>query len=171
MALKPSQSLLVAVDTNVALDYASGREVVIDAIATIRSRLRQGALCIPPTVAAELAHAADLGETPEKRAAALRFLQQHRTWRFQLVNFVPVGHGIAERIAHRLREAGLLPEAEVHDSLVAAEAALLGCSILLTSDEHLRGMDYERLSMELQAFDVAVPVMATPVEIVRKFFR
>ena len=57
------------------------------------------------------------------------------------------------------------------DSLVAAEAALLGCSILLTSDKHLRGIDYERLSVELQAFDVTVPVMATPAEIVRKFFR
>jgi len=44
------------------------------------------------------------------------------------------------------------------DSIVAAEAALLGCSILLTSDEHLRGIDHERLSVELQAFDVAVPV-------------
>jgi predicted nucleic acid-binding protein len=142
MALKPNQPLLVAVDTNVALDYANGREVVIDAITTIRSRLRQGKLCIPPTVVAELAHAADLGDTGEKRAAALAFLRQHRTWHFQLVNFVPVGHGIADRIANRLREAGLLPETEIHDALVAAEAALLGCSILLTSDEHLRGMDH-----------------------------
>jgi predicted nucleic acid-binding protein len=171
MALKPSQPILVAVDTNVALDYANGRDVVVDAIATIRSRLRQGALCVPPTAAAELAHAADRGETPDQRAAATRFLRQHRAWHFQLVNFVPVGHGIAERIADRLRETGLLPPGEVHDSLVAAEAALLDCSILLTSDEHLRGMDYERLSVELQAFDVAVPLMATPSEIVRKFFR
>jgi len=45
------------------------------------------------------------------------------------------------------------------------------CSILLTSDEHLRGIDFERLTLALQAFDVAASVIATPREIVRKFFR
>ena len=54
---------------------------------------------------------------------------------------------------------------------VLAESALLSCSMLLTSDEHLRGIDFERLTLELQAFDVAAPVIATPSEIVRKFFR
>ena len=80
-------------------------------------------------------------------------------------------HGIAERIGSHLRETGLLPEEEVHDALILAEAALLDCSLLLTSDEHLRGVDFERLSFELQRFDVTVPVVATPREIVRKFFR
>ena len=37
--------------------------------------------------------------------------------------------------------------------------------------EHLRGIDFERLTLELQAFDVPAPVIATPREIVRKFFR
>ena len=48
-------------------------------------------------------------------------------------------HGIAERIAGRIREQGLTPREELNDSLVLAESALLGCSLLLTSDEHLRG--------------------------------
>ena len=52
-----------------------------------------------------------------------------------------------------------------------AEAALLNCSLLLTSDEHLRGIDFERLTFELQAFDLPTPVIATPREIVRRFFR
>jgi hypothetical protein len=43
--------------------------------------------------------------------------------------------------------------------------------MLLTSDEPLRGIDFERLTLELQAFDVTVPVIATPREIVRKFFQ
>ena len=30
-------------------------------------------------------------------------------WRMDPVNLVPVGHGIVERIAARLRESGLLP--------------------------------------------------------------
>jgi hypothetical protein len=40
----------------------------------------------------------------------------------------------------------------------------------VTSDEHLRGIDFERLTLELQAFDVTAPIIATPREIVRKFF-
>jgi hypothetical protein len=36
-----------------------------------------------------------------------------------------------------------LPEEEVHDSLILAEAALLECVVLLTSDHHLRGVDHE----------------------------
>jgi len=54
--------------------------------------------------------------------------------------------------------------------LILAEAALLGCSMLLTSDDHLRSMDFARLAFELQAFHARVPVIATPREIVRKFF-
>ena len=44
------------------------------------------------------------------------------------------------------------------------------------SDRHrveylLRGLDYARLIGELNAGDVSVPVIATPKEIVSKFFR
>jgi len=85
-------------------------------------------------------------------------------------NLIAVRHGIAERIAERVRERGLIPDEEINDSLLLAESALLGCSMLLTSDEHLRGIDFERLTLELQTFDAAAPVIATPREIVRKFF-
>lgn len=34
-----------------------------------------------------------------------------------------------------------------------------------------RGLDYARLTWELNACDVSVPVIATPREIVSKFFR
>ena len=78
---------------------------------------------------------------------------------------------MVSRIAERLREQRLLPAEEVNDSLFVAEAAVLGCSLLLTSDEHLRGIDFERLSFELNTFEVTAPVIATPREIVRKFFR
>ena len=67
--------------------------------------------------------------------------------------------------------AGLLPDEETHDAPILAEAALLGCGILLTSDAHLRGLDFQRLTLLLQDFDVAAPFIATPREIVRKFFR
>jgi len=70
-----------------------------------------------------------------------------------------------------LASTSLIPDEEVNDSLVLAESALLSCSMLLTNDEHLRGIDFERLTLELQTFDATAPVIATPGEIVRKFFR
>jgi hypothetical protein len=88
----------------------------------------------------------------------------------ELVNLVPVAHGIVECIADKLQEAGLLPPEEYNDGLVLAEAALLNCAILLTGDAHLRGLDFQRASLELRACDVETPVVATPREIVSKFF-
>ena len=38
-------------------------------------------------------------------------------------------------------------------------------------DAHLRGVDFPRLTLLLRDFHVAAPVIATPREIVRKFFR
>jgi hypothetical protein len=54
---------------------------------------------------------------------------------------------------------------------VWAEAAALGCASLTGSDDHLRGVDHEKLARELAGFDLAAPVIATPREIVRRFFR
>jgi hypothetical protein len=110
-------------------------------------------------------------EDQQKRDAARKAIQLAQSWRIVPVNLIAVRHGIAERIAGRIRELGLIPSDEVNDSLVLAESALLGCSLLLTSDEHLRGIDFVRLTLELQAFDVGAPVIATPREIVRKFFQ
>jgi len=54
---------------------------------------------------------------------------------------------------------------------ILAECALLNYSMLLARDEHLRGIDFDRLTLELRAFDAAASVIATPREVVRKFFR
>lgn len=160
----------VAVDTNVALDVASGVEEVCDAMATIRSRLAGAELILPPTVLAELAYAAKSADRT-LREAAHRALREHRAFGFRLVSFVALGAAQVERVAARIRTAGLLPEREVHDSLILVEAAALGCALLTTSDKELRAVDYQRLALELSAFDLAAPVIATPREIVRKFFR
>lgn len=149
---------------------ALGREVVLDAVAVIRRRLQNGFLIIPPTVAGELAVMADEDPLPAKRTAAGEFFDKHREWGFRILRDVPLGEEFVHRVAEMLRAKQLIEEEEVNDSLVLAEAAALDCSILLSSDEHLRGMDYERLTFELRRFDLSAPVIATPREIVRKFF-
>lgn len=169
MAATTNRPQLVAVDANVLFDLADELDDVVDAVSVIRERLREARFLIPPTAQHELANWALHGDGP-KRESARKAIQQSQFWRIVPVNLIAVRHGIAERIAARVREQGLIPDEEVNDSLVLAESALLGCSMLLTSDEHLRGIDFERLTLELQAFDVTAPVIATPREIVRKLF-
>lgn len=169
MAANPNRPQLVAVDANVLFDLANGLDDVVDAVSVIRRRLRDARFLLPPTVQHELANWAFRGDGP-KRDLARKAIQLAKPQGMVPATLIAVRHGIAQRIAERIREQGLVPDEEVNDSLVLAESALLGCSILLTSDEHLRGIDFERLTLELQSFDVAAPVVATPREIVRKFF-
>jgi predicted nucleic acid-binding protein len=163
--------VLIAADTNVLLDFALEVEAVVDAIATIRQRLPDARVVVPPTTLHELALATRTGETGRIRKAAFGALSQLRGWGFEPLNLVPVGHGIVERIAEEIRRKDLLPTEEKNDSLIIAEAALLECRIVLSGDAHLRGVDFQRLTLLLRTFDVAAPVIATPHEIVRKFCR
>ncbi len=164
-------SPLIAVDANVVMDLGEESESVLDALATIRQRLRSPRIVLPPTAKLELMHIARHGDTAKERDLALRGVAAARRLRIVPVNLMPVGHGIVERVAERLRSAELLPASEVNDSQLVAESALLGARLLLSSDEHLRGMDFARLTIELQSFDLAAPVIATPGEVVRKFFQ
>jgi len=161
---------LIAVDTNVPLDLADEKEHALDALDVVRRRLKPGRILVTPTVFQELVFLAEESDAAGDRDQARRALQGLAGWGLELVNLVPVAHGIVERIADKLQEAGLLPAEEYNDGLVLAEAALLNCAILLTGDAHLRGLNFQRASLELRAFDVETPVVATPREIVAKFF-
>ena len=65
----------------------------------------------------------------------------------------------------------MLPDEEIHDSLILAETVLLDCGILLTGDEHLRSIDHQQLTWLLNQHDLTAPVIATPRDIIHKFFR
>jgi predicted nucleic acid-binding protein len=164
--------MLIAVDTNVPLDLASGVDDVTDALAVVRQRIKGVRLITPPTVNLELAFLSQFAEEKKVRADAGTALHSLASkWKIQPVNLVPVGHGIVAAIGSKVRADNLLPDEEEHDALILAESALLDCSILLTSDAHMRGIDFDRLKLLLQGFHVAAPIIATPREIVRKFCR
>jgi predicted nucleic acid-binding protein len=162
--------MLVAADTNVLLDLALRTEAVMVALETLRERIPKIRLVVPPTVLHELALAVKSGTEKKRKAAFLALSGLREEWGFEPLNLVPVGHGIVERIADTLRNEGLVPM-EMNDSLIVAETALLGCGILLSTDGHMRGIDFQRLKLLFQEFHVAAPIIATPREIVRKFCR
>ena len=105
----PAKRQLVAVDTNILLDLANKEEQVMDAVATIRRRIKPVTLAATPTVLHELTNLIDSGETAEIRRAALVAAQKfHRVWNFEPAELATVEHGIAERISISLRERVLL---------------------------------------------------------------
>ena len=167
--MKPSR---LAVDTNVLLDIADEVDEVLDAVNVIDDRLPDVERLVTPSVLDELAYLADFGQTQPVRQSARQAIQLLRGKdRFRPILELPFAPENAEELAHEFRRRGLLPDAEVHDSLILAETVLLDCHILLTSDEHLRSLDHQQLTWLLNQHGLPAPVIATPREIVRKFFR
>jgi predicted nucleic acid-binding protein len=167
--MKPSR---LAVDTNVLLDIAAGVNDVLDAADVIADRLPDADQLVTPSVLDELAYLADSGLTPQVRQSARQAIQLLRNKnRFRPILELPFAPENAEKLAGEFRRRGLLPDEEVHDSLILAETVLLDCHILLTSDDHLRSLDHQQLTWLLNQHDLTAPVIATPREIVRKFFR
>lgn len=166
-----SSARFVAIDTCVLIDLALDDQDTIDAIETIRQRLKPSAFLVTPTVLQELSRAEF--EEPQIAEAADRALRCMLSWDLQPVNLIPVGNGLVQEFAFRLRRAGIIPEEEVNDSEIAIEAALLGCQILLSADSHLRNANADpRFREMLKEFEVEGDelLIADPKSIVRKFF-
>ena len=161
---------LIAVDSNVLLDRAEDHELVLDAFDTIRRRLPVPEFILTPTVLEELVLKADDGDTARDRRLARKVLANLLLWRVRPMNFIPVGRGIVAEIARKIRRAELIPDDEVNDSLIVAEAALVLATLLLSSDAHIKDLDYPRLKILLEASDVTAPLIASPAKIVREFF-
>jgi predicted nucleic acid-binding protein len=164
--------VLIAVDTNVLLDHALDDADVLDAISTIKKRLPNARLVVLPTTLEELGHQVSHGDEEEK-AAAEKALLCMIEWGYEPVNLVAVGKGITEQICFKLRSSGVLPEEEVNDGYIIAEAALLGCAMLLSSDHHLieAGLNDKFLKV-LKESDVEGDhmVIGSPRTIATRFF-
>ena len=166
------KQLLVALDTNVLIDLANGLDKATDCIETIRERAKLAVFVIPPTVIEELAYISQDGETRSERSAALNALKNLvNIWGFTPSDCVPVGNGIVEEIGRKIRKARLLPEDEVNDSFVIAESALIGATILISSDRHIAGIDREELRLTLDSSDVAVPTILHPAQVAKYYLK
>ena len=134
-----TRSTLVAVDTNFLLDLATPKDKAEDTVETFRRRVPGVEFVILPTVIDEVSAIANYSDIAADRELARTALTKLvRVWKFRPLDFIPVGHGIVAEIARKLRGENLIPEVEVNDSYILAEAALAGCTILITSDTHKR---------------------------------
>ena len=166
--------MLLAVDTNVLLDQALENADVLDALEVIWERLSEARFIVTSTVLEELSHLAFYGDTAEERKAAETALRSLISWGYEPLNLVPVGKGIVERISFQLRSQGLVPEEEENDAIIIAEAALIGSTILLSSDSHLleagRKPQFYPLLKECSVEGDKL-LIAKPRDIVRRFYR
>ena len=64
-----------------------------------------------------------------------------------------------------------LSHEERNDALILAEAALLDCTMLLTSDAHMLDIPPGPLRLLLEAHDVSTPLIVSPRKLVSEFFR
>lgn len=158
-----------AIDTNPLIDWAQGFEDIPECFGLIKKRVPGVIIIVPPTVLHELGHFArtndkGLGET------ALQALELIRTEPLlKPINLIPVGHGIVDINAWKLREKRLIDEDEKNDSLILAEVGLLECSVLLTSDSHLTDIDPKELHEVMKGFDGSVPIIKSPRQILERF--
>jgi predicted nucleic acid-binding protein len=160
---------LIAVDTNVLLDYANDDETVFDCFSTIRRKFAGCTIFVLPTVIDELNNHYCAGSARES-TLAFKALRNLLNWGFQPVNVIPVGNGIVEETARKIRAAGLLPDEEINDSYIIAEAALANVQILLSSDHHLKGINHSKLKEILDRCDLTGTVIFSPWKIVRDFY-
>jgi predicted nucleic acid-binding protein len=160
----------IAVDTNVLFDLAQDVELVMDCLETIGKRIPNSSIIVLPTVIIELRKRAKSAYSEEQAMAARALSSILDPWRFVPVNFISVGHGVVEQVGRKIRARGLIPDEEINDSLIVAEAALYGATMLLSSDGHIKDIDQQMLKIELDAIDVDCPLIASPWKIVNTFF-
>jgi len=163
--------LLFAIDTNPLIDWAEGYDDVADCFQLIKQRVPGVSIIVPPTVLHELGYFA---QTNAKKLGshaikALELIRDEPLLR--PINLVPVGHGIVDINAWKIRERKLIDDDEKNDSLILAEAGLLECSVLLTSDAHLTSIDPKILREVMKDFDGSIPIIQSPRQILKKFGR
>ena len=159
---------LFAVDTNFLMNLSAASDTALDALDVIRKRAPKAAVLATESVLNELVHftaTPSSGKQPLARKALVSLL----AWGIQPTHITDLQATFADSIAGKLIDQGIIPADENNDATILAEAAVLECQILVSSDSDLRDANRSRLALALQACGVSVVVVCTPNEIVRMF--
>ena len=101
-------------------------------------------MLLPPTAAAELYFALEHGDAREERLARLA-ISSLTIWDVRAAALTTTQIRAAYVFAARIRNAGLLPRAEINDSCIIGETAVLGIPLIVSADHHLLDIDFEKL--------------------------
>ena len=162
----------VAIDTNFPLLLAQEHDDAIEALTVVRERVRPAEILVPPTALGELRYQARFERNAKQRELAQTALSQLLPrWHFRPADLSSTEEAISEEAARNVLRVGLLPAAERNDALIIAESAVLNAVLLVSNDSHLLQMDHRRLGLLFRELDLPVPLIVSPREIVRKFYR
>lgn len=149
MAVSPKKRL--ALDANLLLDLAEEKDFAHD----FREEFARRAYSfwVPPTALAELNLLAKSGRQPQSRFADIA-LKNLSAWKCQPLMLTTTELTIAYRFAERLLELRLIPETELNDGKILAQASLAQIPALATSDKHLLDVDEDALLLAFNEADL-----------------
>jgi predicted nucleic acid-binding protein len=125
----------LALDTNVLLDRARGRDF---AVAFIENAQRHGfSLHITYTVAAELDYISQNGTADEQEAATTSLNSMLNAWDIKPIDPTDLELDYRKNFVAIVAERNVLPPGEVNDARILAETAIASISMLVTSDQHI----------------------------------
>jgi hypothetical protein len=166
------KSPLVAVDTNFPLLLAKEDGDALDALRTLRERVRPADILVPPTAVDEMIYIAQTEPDRKLRELAGRALLDLRSrWHFRPADLNSPEEIIAADAARQILLAGILPIAERNDAAIIAESAVLNSVLIVSNDSHLLDVDHRALGLLFRELDLPVPLIVSPREIVKKFYR
>jgi predicted nucleic acid-binding protein len=154
----------LALDTNVLFDLADGKDFAHDFRETCRSK--GYALLISPTVVAELFFLERHGDMEERRLAS-RSLARIASWDIQAFTLSSLQLDLSRRLASSILAHRLLPESEVNDAFILAEAAVAAIPLVVSSDQHLLDLDEGALRDECLRADLPTVFPVNPRRLLR----
>ena len=159
---------LFAVDSNFLFNLVGPSDAARDALDTIRERSPRAVVLATESVLNEIDNfvvTPSLGKQVSARKAQTAIIARG----IQPALLDDPQDTIARSIANKLLIQGVIPWEERNDARILAEAAVLGCQMLITSDSDLCAADRAQLARVLWECDVSAVVIRTPREIVREF--
>ena len=162
--MEASSRKRLSLDTNVLFDLADGKDFAHDFRETYQ---RKGyALLISPMAVAELYFLRDHGDAEEQRLSSLS-LAGLTTWDIQVFPLTHLQRDIARRFASAIIRQGLLPASELNDALILAEAAVAEIPLVVSSDQHLLGVDHDALRAACMEADLNPVFPVSPCRLTR----
>jgi hypothetical protein len=155
-----------ALDTNVVFDLARS----LDQALTLReiATEKHYSLHISPTCIEEIVHISIAGE-PTEQALANRALRHLAEWKILPLEIPEGADPIAEAFSAFLRRHAVIPDTEINDGVILAEASLGGAALLVSSDSHLALIDPDELRLLFEEQSLTPIPVVTPAKILRIF--
>ena len=153
-----------SLDTNILFDLADEKDFAHDFRETYQAK--GYALVICPTVVAELYFFHEHGNAEEKRLASLT-LGRTASWDIQAVALTSLQLDIAWKFADAILSRRLLPAREINDARIVGETCVAGIPLVVSSDNHLLGMDQDALRAACAEADLLPSFPARPRRLLR----